>query len=147
MIIQIRFIGIMCIVCVLFLVGCKADDTDEDSWKESPTFYIDDKKMYGVKGEIGLERLNGEENEPDFPATQGRLYNIHFFDASKEFYGEQAVITATHQNTGKTIELYNLITSSIASAKFGFEDEGLWKISVSINEEPYTSFIIRAEKP
>lgn len=145
--IQIRSIGILFIVCLLFLVGCKADNTDEGSWEESPTFYFDDKKMYGVEGKIGLERVNGEENETDFPATQGRLYNIHFFDDAKELYGEEAEITAIHQDTGKTIELYNIITSSMVSTKIGFEDEGLWRFTVSINDEIYTSFVIRSEKP
>lgn len=29
-------------------------------------------RLYGIEGKIGIERDNGETNEPAFPTTQGR---------------------------------------------------------------------------
>ena len=140
---------ILFFLCLLSIFGCTGEDkdTNKDNWKESPTFIHDGKTMYGVEGKVGIVKENGEEKEPFFPATQGRLYNISFFEDAKEFYGKEAKITATNQNTGDTVELAKIRVSSTMSSKLSFNKEGLWKVDITIEDKPFTSFVIKAEKP
>jgi|GEM_PF-5278157 len=55
-------------------------------------------------------------------------------------------MVATHLDTDKTVKLYEWdIDNHRSGAKFGLDKEGLWKIDVTVDDEPYTSFIIEAK--
>ncbi|MFJ7954059.1 hypothetical protein ACIQZG_21385 [Lysinibacillus sp. NPDC096418] len=106
----------------------------------------DEMILYGTEGKFGMMRANGEENEPDFPVGQGRLYNLYFLDSSQNNDGKKFKMTATHQETNETVELYEWdIWNNKSGAKFGFDQEGLWKVTVTIEEAVVTDFIVRAE--
>lgn len=127
----------------LFLTGCM-DNNDSASWKATPTFTEDGTTLYGIDGKFGVSKVNGETDEPEFPATQGRLYDIHFLE--NELNGENYKITATHQDTGNIVTLTEQeMYGKYGQAKFGFDESGLWKIDVTVDDEPYTDFIVEAK--
>ena len=139
------------IIVILFLfllsallLGCSQED--QSSLTESSTFKHDNLTLNGVQGNIGFLRENGEPNEPDFPANQGRLYTIYILDDSKDLLDKNLKMTATQKDTGETIELGEFTNWGINPAKLGFGQEGLWKINVTIDQKPYVSFVIKVEK-
>ncbi len=131
------------IVC-LILSGCSEDGKAD--WKTSPTFTKDKMTLHGLEGKFGIIKVNGESDEPEFPAgDQGRLYQLYFLE--KDFNGKNYKMTATHKDTGETVKLYEwAIENKQSGAKFGLDKEGLWKISVVVDEKPYIDFVIEAEK-
>lgn len=127
---------------MLIVAGCMEQKQTE--WVESPTFTEDDQVFYGVQGKIGLVRENGEKNEPDFPAQQGRLYSIYLWD--DELNGKVVNMSMTHEDTEEIVEIIEFENwNNKTGVKFGFEHEGLWKINVTVDNKPYTDFIIRAK--
>lgn len=137
-------ISILFLLTINLLFGCvKEEETD---WTQSPTFTFKELNLYGTEGKFGMMRVNGEVNEPDFPVGQGRLYNMYFLDTSLNNEGKKFKLTGTHQDIDETVELYEWdISSNISGAKFGFDQEGLWKVTVTIDDTPITDFIVRAE--
>lgn len=131
-------------ILMLFIVaGCK-EQKQKKEWVESPTFTEDSQMFYGVQGKIGIVRENGGGNEPDFPAQQGRLYTIYYW--GDEQNGQVVQMIMTHEETGKIVEITDFETwNNKIGVKIGFEHEGLWKINVTVDEKPYTEFIIRAK--
>lgn len=128
----------------ILLIGC----TDEkgSNWVVSPAFTVDNKTFHGVEGKFGLIKANGEEDEPVFPAGQGRLYDLYFLESDDHFEGSRYKVTATHKDTGKSLELTEWdIGSGQSGAKFGFEESGIWKIEVAVDDKPYTSFVVEAK--
>lgn len=92
--------------------------------------------FYGTEGKFGVVKVNGEADETEFPAGQGRLYDISFFEDG--FSGQEYKITATHQDIGDSVELSEqAIGGNQNQAKFGFHNAGLWKIDVTVDGEPY----------
>ena len=137
--------SLLFLLALILLFGCVEEE--ETDLKESPTFIHDEMILYGTEGKFGMMRANGEENEPDFPVSQGRLYNMYFLDASQNNDGKKFKMTATHQDTNETVELYEWdIWSNESGAKFGFDQEGLWKVTVTIEDIHVTDFIVQAEE-
>ena len=128
----------------LILSGC-SEDVKAD-WKTSPTFTKDNMILHGLEEKLGIIKINGESDEPEFPVgDEGRLYQVYFLE--KDFIGKNFKMTATHKDTGETVKLYEwAIENKQSEAKFGFDKKGIWKISVLVDEKPYTDFIIEAEK-
>lgn len=146
--IGLKRINLLMLVIVLLLSGCtevkKAYDID---WKLSPTFNVDNLTFHGTEGKFGMVKANGESDEPEFPVGEGRLYHVYFLDSAKDINDEKYKLVATHKDTGKTVELYELvIENKLSGAKFFLDKTGLWKIDVvSVDDEQYTSFIIEAK--
>lgn len=139
-----KSISIVFVLILILLFGCVQEE--ETVWTQSPTFMHDEMILYGTEEKFGMMRANGEENEPDFPVGQGRLYNLYFLDSSQNNDGKKFIMTATHQETNETVELYEWdIWNNKSGAKFGFDQEGLWKVTVTIEEAVVTDFIVRAE--
>ncbi|TQR15505.1 hypothetical protein [Psychrobacillus vulpis] len=132
------------LVLVFLLLGCtKENDGD---WNLSPTFDVDNLTLHGTEGKFGIIKVNGESNEPEFPVTQGRLYEVYFLDSSEELNGKKYKMMATHQETGETVKLHEKnIEKEQNAAKFGFDKLGLWKIDITIDEKNYTSFVVEAK--
>ncbi|MDM5233441.1 hypothetical protein [Lysinibacillus pakistanensis] len=137
---MISFFFIMCLI----LSGCSEDIKTD--WEKSPTFTKDNMILHGLEEKFGIIKVNGESDEPEFPVgDEGRLYQVYFLE--KDFIGKNFKMTATHKDTGETVKLYEwAIENKQSEAKFGFDKKGLWKISVLVDEKPYTDFIIEAEK-
>lgn len=126
----------------LILTGCA--DKESADWKVSPTFTNENVILYGTEGKFGVVKLNGETDEPAFPADQGRLYAIYFLENG--FSGQAYKITATHQDTGELVKLHEQeIFNTESQAKFGVNEAGLWKIDVAVDGKPYTDFVVEAE--
>jgi hypothetical protein len=67
-------------------------------------------------------------------------------ESSEEFNGKGYKMVATHKDICETVELYEWeIDNKQSGAKFVLDKEGLWKIDVSVDDEPYTSFIVEAK--
>ena len=107
----------------LVLTGCA--DNEASDWKLNPTFTYKNLILYGTEGKIGVIKVNGETDEPEFLAGQGRLYDIYFLENG--FSGHEYKITATHQDTGVSVKLYEqAIGNKESQAKLGFDEAGLW---------------------
>lgn len=127
---------------LLTLAGCKEHKQTE--WVESPTFTKEGQRFYGVEGKIGIVRENGEKNEPDFPAQQGRLYSIYLWGNVQN--GQVVKMLMTSQQTGEKVEILETeFWNNPISVKIGFEHGELWKIDVTVDDKPYTQFIIRVK--
>lgn len=136
-----QLIGILILVGII-LSGCSGN-TKED-WETSPTFTNDNMVLYGVEGKFGIVKANGEDDEPEFPVGEGRLYQLYFLE--NDFKGESYKMTATYEDEEETVILYeDDITNKESGAKFAIDKEGLWKISVSVDGKSYTDFIIKVE--
>ncbi|ATP40870.1 hypothetical protein CSE16_12900 [Solibacillus sp. R5-41] len=136
----------MLLVLVLLLLGCTEEKANDGDWNLSPTFNVDNLTLHGTEGKFGVIKVNGESNEPEFPAKQGRLYAVYFLDSLEELNGKKYKMTATHKETGESVKLHEKnIEMEQNAAKFGFDKLGLWKIDVTIDEKPYTSFVVEAK--
>ncbi|MBH0175702.1 hypothetical protein IHV09_19195 [Fictibacillus sp. 23RED33] len=139
---------LLSILIVLFgiLSGC-SEREESVTWNVSESFTQENLTLYGTKGKFGIIKVNGEANEPEFPVGQGRHYAVYFFDKSKEINGKKYKLSAIHKDSKEAIQLYEWdIENNKSGAKFFLDKEGLWKLNVSIDDEPYTSFIIEAVK-
>jgi hypothetical protein len=133
--------GILILVGII-LSGCSGNA--ESDWETSPTFTNDNMTLYGVQGKFGIVKVNGKGAEPEFPIDEGRQYQVYFLE--KDFNGESYKMTATHKGDKEVVKLYEAdIEDKQSGAKLGFDKGGLWKISVSVDEKPYTDFIIKVE--
>jgi hypothetical protein len=122
------------------------EDQPVSSWELSPTFTYENMTLHGTEGRFGIMKVNGESDEPEFPVSEGRLYHVYFLDSDEDFNGKRYKMEATHKDTGETVQLYEWdIDSKQSGAKFVLEKEELWKIDVSVGDEPYTSFIVEAK--
>jgi hypothetical protein len=143
---NLKLLSILFVLFGVILSGC-SEDEKSTTWKTSESFTKDNLTLYGTKGEFGINKVNGEANEPEFPVGQGRKYDVYFFDISKEINGKKYKLSAIHKDSKEAIQLYEWdIENNKSGAKFFLDKEGLWKIIVSIDEEQYTSFIIEADK-
>lgn len=131
----------ICLAAAL-IIGCTNEQAED--WKPAPTFSDEGLVMHGTEGKFGMVKMNGEADEPDFPAGQGRLYQVYFLE--DDFSGQQYHMTAVKQDTDVLEDLYEQAVGNGESAvKFGFDEAGLWKIAVYVDGEPYTDFIVEAE--
>ena len=122
------------------------DDEPVANWELSPTFTYENMTLHGVEGEFGILKVNGESDEPEFPVSEGRLYHIYFLGSDEDFNGERYKMEATHKDTGETVELYEWgVGNRQSGAKFVLDKEGNWRIDVSVDNEPYASFIVEAK--
>jgi hypothetical protein len=138
-----NIIGLLILVGIL-LTGCA--DNDATNWKLSPTFTNKNMTLHGTKGKFGIIKVNGESDEPEFPVGQGRLYHVYFLESTKDFNGKRYKMVATHKDTGEAVKLYEWeIDNKQSGAKFGLDKVGLWKIDVTVDDEPYTSFIVEVK--
>lgn len=104
----------------------------------------ENRTFHGIEGKYGLIKQNGEADEPMFPVGQGRLYGVYFLE--DDFDGARYKMTATHKDTGETVELYEWdIGNKQSGAKFGFDEAGIWKIKVTVDDKPYTDFVVEAK--
>lgn len=132
------------IAMLILVAGCSAESSAD--WKASTPFTVDNKSLYGTEGTFGLMKVNGEADEPEFPVGQGRHYQLFFLDDMKDVNGKKYSMSATHQETGEEVKLYEWdISNGESGAKFALEQAGLWKIDVIVDDELFTSFIIEAE--
>jgi hypothetical protein len=130
----------------IFLIGC-SEEGKKDVWKTSDTFTKDNIQLYGTKGKFGIIKVNGKADEPEFPVGQGRQYDVYFLDNSNEYNGKKYKMSGTHKDTKETVQLYEWdIENNKSGAKFFLSKQGLWKINVSIDEKPFTSFVVKAEE-
>lgn len=123
----------------LLLIGCS------ESWQADPTFTFDNRQVFGKEGIFAIEKSNGINAEPAFPVgSGGRLYHLYFLD--EDFSGQRFKLTATQENSEEIITFYKWnIENNQSGTKFGFEQEGLWKIQVLVDDNFYTEFIIEAK--
>lgn len=128
----------------ILLTGCA--DNDSSNWSLSPTFTYDNMTLHGTEEKFGMNKVNGESDEPEFPVNKGRQYNVYFLESIEDFNGKRYKMTATHQNSDDIVELYEWqIDNKQSGAKFALDKEGLWKIDILVDDEPYTSFIVEAK--
>jgi hypothetical protein len=133
------------IFIVIVLSGC-SEEKEAAPWKVSDPFEHDGMTMHGTKGKFGVIKVNGESDEPAFPVGEGRHYELHFLGDSSGLNGKTYNMTATHKDSEESVFLYeSVIDNNRSGAKFVLESEGLWKIDVSVDEEPLTSFVVEAE--
>lgn len=141
--------SIFLVLSSLIIFGCVEEEQEQVIWSKTPTFINEGMQLYGTDGAFGMIRMNGKENEPDFPVGQGRLYDVYFLDTSQDLQandGKKYKMTAIHQDTNETINLYEWdIWNNKSGAKFGLDKEGLWNITVTINDAPIADFVIQAE--
>ena len=134
------------LVLVSLLLGCTEEKANDGYWNLTPTFNVDNLTLHGTEGKFGVFKVNGESNEPEFPAKQGRLYAVYFLDSPEELNGKKYKMTATHKETDETVKLHEKnIEKEQNGAKFGFDKPGVWKIDVTIDEKPYTNFVVEAK--
>ncbi|MGY0693327.1 hypothetical protein ACW2QC_11120 [Virgibacillus sp. FSP13] len=134
-------IGVLVLVGII-LSGCSGNAKGD--WETSPTFTNDNMTLHGVQDKFGIVKVNGKGDEPEFPVDEGRQYQVYFLE--KDFNGERYKMTATHEGEEEAVKLYEAdIEEKQSGAKLGFDKGGLWKVSVSVDEKPYTDFIIKAE--
>lgn len=132
-------------IIILFILSA-CTNSDEPNWGLSATFTNDDKTLFGTKDQFGMMKLNGEDDEPEFPAGKGRHYKLYFLDNSKDLTGKKYKMIGTHKDSGETMELYQQeIMRMQSEAKFGLDQKGLWKIDILIEDEEYTSFVVEAK--
>lgn len=144
--IKLKLLSILIVLLSIFLSGC-SEKEKSIIWNASESFTQENLTLYGTKGKFGMIKVNGEANEPEFPVGQGRKYDVYFFDKSKEINGKKYKLSAIHKDSKETIQLYEWdIENNKSGAKFFLDKAGLWKFTVSIDDEPYTSFIIEAVK-
>ncbi|MBT2640391.1 MULTISPECIES: hypothetical protein [unclassified Bacillus (in: firmicutes)] len=137
-----KYIGLLILV-LLILNACS--NSDEPYWGLSATFTKDGKHLSGTEDQFGMTKMNGETDEPEFPAGKGRHYKLYFLDNSKDLTGKKYKMIGTHKDSGKSRELYQQeIMSMQSEAKFGFDEKGLWKIDIFIDDEEYSSFVVEA---
>lgn len=135
------FTGILVVVGII-LSGCS--ENAKGDWETSPTFTSNNLILHGVQDKFGIVKVNGKDDEPEFPVDKGRQYQVYFLE--KDFNGESYKMTATHENEKEAIKLYEAnIENKLSGAKLGFDKVGLWTHSVSVDEKPYTDFIIKVE--
>lgn len=133
--------GILILVGFI-LSGCSGNA--QNDWELSSTFTNDYMALHGVQGKFGIIKVNGEGDESEFPVNEGRLYQVYFLE--NDFNGESYKMTATYEGEEETAKLYEAdIEDKQSGAKLAFDKDGLWKISVLVDEEPYTDFIIKVE--
>jgi len=140
-------ISLLLLALVLLLFGCTEDKNANDrDWKLSPAFNVDNLSLSGTEGKFGIIKANGESDEPEFPVGEGRKYHVYFLDSAKDFNGKKYKMNATHKDTGDAVKLYEWnIENKQSGAKFVLDKTGLWKIDVTIDEKPYTSFVVEAK--
>jgi hypothetical protein len=128
----------------ILLTGCA--DNDPANWKLSPAFTYENMTLHGTAGKFGMIKVNGESDEPEFPVSEGRQYQVYFLERSEDFNGKPYKMVATHKDTGETVKLYEWeIDNKQSGAKFVLDHVGLWKIDVLVDDEPYTNFIVEAK--
>ncbi|UYZ24057.1 hypothetical protein [Mesobacillus jeotgali] len=133
------------LVLVLFILNA-CTNRDEPYWGLSTTFTNDGKTLFGIEDQFGMMKLNGETDEPEFPAGKGRYYKLYFLDSNKDLTGKQYKMIGTHKDSGETKELYQQeIMGMQSEAKFGLDQNGLWKIDILIDDEEYSSFVVEAK--
>lgn len=133
--------GVLVLVGII-LSGCSGNAKGD--WEISPTFTNDNMTLHGVQDKFGIVKVNGKGDEAEFPVDEGRQYQVYFL--GKEFNGESYKMTATYQGEEDAVKLYEAdIEDKRSGAKLGFDKGGLWKVSVSVDEKPYTDFIIKVE--
>ena len=132
------------LLLVLFMLNA-CTNSDESYWGLSATFTKDGKTLYGIEDQFGMMKLNGESDEPEFPAGKGRHYKLYFLSNSKDLTGKKYKMIGTHKDSGETMELYQQeIMGMQSEVKFGLDQKGLWKIDILIDDEEYTSFVVEA---
>ncbi|MBO1003656.1 hypothetical protein ACFSKI_12655 [Pseudogracilibacillus auburnensis] len=125
--------------CILFIFGCNGQDKN---WRQNGSVSVADVDYIGAEASFGITKINGDPNEPHFLKDQGRLYQLSFFDHTDQLVGKTYTLIATHEDTGKIVELYKDEIQGENAAKIGFDERGFWTIDVMIDEEVYTSFVI-----
>lgn len=145
--IKLSALSFLLVLCSLLIFGCVEEE--QVNWTRTPTFMHEGMQLYGTDSVFGMIRVNGNINEPDFPVGQGRLYDLYFLDMTQDTQvndGKKYKMTAIHQDTNETINLYEWdIWSNRSGAKIGFDKEGLWEVAVTINDAPITKFVIQVE--
>lgn len=140
----------MYVKTMLFLIGlsiaiCLSGCSEEEGDISAP-FEYEGLSMYGTEGKFGIVKVNGESSAPPFPVGEGRHYEVYFLDESADYTGKTYTMTATHKETEETIYLYEAgIGNYKSGAKFVLGREGLWRIDVSVDEEPLTSFVVEVK--
>jgi hypothetical protein len=139
------FLTLLVVLFMAFLSGCSPQE-EEIVWKESDQFEHDDMKLYGTEGKFGIVKLNGKAGEPAFPVGEGRHYGVYFLENSTDHNAKKYRMSATHKDSKEPVKLYEWgIGNNESGAKFFLDKEGLWKIDVTVDGDPLTSFIVRAE--
>ncbi|OAT85366.1 hypothetical protein A6P54_18770 [Bacillus sp. MKU004] len=133
----------ICIFTAVCLSGCR-EESDETAILDSEP--VEKVSMQGTEGKFEIVKVNGTSEEPPFPVGEGRHYEVYFSDDSIEVNGKKYSMTATHKETGETVDLYEaVINNNRSGAKFALEKTGIWKIEVAVDEQPFTSFEFLAE--
>ncbi|KSU58326.1 hypothetical protein AS034_19805 [[Bacillus] enclensis] len=132
-----------CIFAAVCLTSCREESDDTAILDSEP---VEKVSMQGTEGKFEIVKVNGTSEEPPFPVGEGRHYEVYFSDDSIEVNGKKYSMTATHKETGETVDLYEaVINNNRSGAKFALEKTGIWKIEVAVDGEHYTGFDIEAE--
>jgi hypothetical protein len=131
----------------------KSTDTafPSDSWQEDKPFVVGDYKMIGKEGKFGLQKMNGEPNEDFAILAKGIHYQIYFWGNPDRFVGNYKLF-ATHEGTKEVLKLYEWPIAQVtddtngsvaqSGGKTSFDEPGLWKLEVYINDIYYDSVVI-----
>ncbi|MGM9987916.1 MAG: hypothetical protein ACI35O_11905 [Bacillaceae bacterium] len=140
---------LVCFFMLLYVSGCSNGDnavTKKDSWSVSPTFSVNEKVAYGKEGVFAITRVNGEDDAPDFPADEGRLYSLYFLDDDENIVGKDVEISAISKEDDTTTVIWEgKIDGKTTGAKLAVGKEGIYKIVVKVNKEEYTNFIVEVK--
>lgn len=141
-----RWIVFLLLIVASLLSGCTESQTKRETEEQSSLFKMNGELLYGEKGKFGIRKLNGENDEPEFPAGKGRHYHIQFLEQSEQLEGKTYYLSALHQETGQKNDLYEVVIENGQSgAKLVFDQSGAWEVQVAVDGEPYAQFTIQAE--
>jgi hypothetical protein len=134
---------------------CSSDLSDtaspSDNWQEDKPFVVGDHKMIGKEGKFGLQKMNGEPNEDFAILGRGIHYQIYFWGNTDRFVGNYKLF-ATHKGTKEVLKLYEWPIAQVtddtngsvaqSGGKTSFDEPGLWKLDVYINDIYYDTVVI-----
>ncbi|OIU68551.1 hypothetical protein [Rossellomorea aquimaris] len=132
-----------CIFAAVCLSGCR-EENDETAILDAES--VEKEPIHGTEGKFEIVKVNGSSDEPPFPVGEGRHYEVYFLDDTADMNGKKYRMTAIYKETEETVDLYEaVINNNRSGAKFALGKAGIWKIEVTVDEEPFTRFDIEAE--
>ncbi|MDF2668202.1 MAG: hypothetical protein K0R67_508 [Paenibacillus sp.] len=144
---MLQSLGIIAIFIVFLSIYLQTHKPD--IWKVSPTFVAGKLTLIGNEGKFGIIKMNNPRTDL-FRSGRGGLYYLYFWGKADDISGKYR-LTATHKNSGQTVQLYEWPIVKGANdagavgqsgGRFGLNETGLWKLSVTVNEKPFDQIIV-----
>jgi hypothetical protein len=144
----LRFFLLMTTSLMMF-AGCSSE-TSETNWEPSPTFEAGNLVLYGVEGKFSITRLAPEGkgfgtgghyrtlfwgDKDELIKKKYKMIAINKEEETKKLYEWGIDLMPENDETGATAQ---------SGAKFGL-DPGIWKIEITVDGEPFTSFVVEAK--